>query len=192
MLKCQSQFRNSREFDQRQKWVAVSVKTGINKQTNFFHCENIWWKSIKMLNKRASAGQVSNDDFKHLIQVNARNLNLFASKFCMKCFPSKQAETLFWQSFCYLFSSGSVGVRQGLWPISHGYTKCHFLASLDVISFELTLNFLLSAFVSFPDLHGMGELLSRTAQIEAQSRRPIDGCAWWITAGRNNRSRHQL
>lgn len=50
-----------------------------------------------MLNKRASAGQGSNDDFKHLIQVNARNFILFEFALCMKCFPSKQAETLFWQ-----------------------------------------------------------------------------------------------
>lgn len=97
-----------------------------------------------MLNKRASAGQGSNDDFKHLIQVNARNFNLFESRLCMKCFPSKQAETLFWQSFCYLFSSGSVGVRQGR-PLTH-LTWLHgmaFFASLDMISSKLTLNSLL-------------------------------------------------
>lgn len=165
-----------------------------NKQTikKFFCCKNIWWKSTKMLSKRASAGQGSNDDFKHLIQVNVRNLNLFECELCMKCFQSEQtsrnfvvAENIFRS---YLFSSGSVGVSEGLWPISRDGI-C--FASLGMISFKLTLNSIL-LFGSFLDLHGMGELLSRAAQIETQSHRLIDGCAWWITAGRNNRSRHQL
>lgn len=58
-----------------------------------------------MLNKCASsaAGQGSNDEFQHLIQVNARKFNLFRA-LCMKYFRSKQTPFGFG-----LFVSGSVG-----------------------------------------------------------------------------------
>ena len=54
---------------------------------------------IKMLSKCTSPGQGSNDEFKHLIQVNARKFNLFESNSPHEMFLSKQAKTLFCQSF---------------------------------------------------------------------------------------------
>lgn len=91
----------------------------------------------KMLNKCASQG--SNDDYKHLIQVNARKFNLFALHEIFLC---KQEKFILLDSFVFWVSWQE---KKGLWPISvwNGIFS-HDLAWKFV--FKLTLSSFLSPF----------------------------------------------
>lgn len=110
-----------------------------------------------MLNKSATLGQGSNDEFRHLIQVNAprMKLNLFTgrSRICAVCsawkfYLNKQTRGNLCQSVCVLWPLflGQSSDEKGLWPNSLDQRNGIFSHDLPNRS---TLNLLLVSFFLF-------------------------------------------
>lgn len=98
-----------------------------------------------MLNKCASvsaAGQGSNDEFKHLIQVNARKFNLFSAWNIFKQTTTETLSRQFARFVCFW-----VSWRNGEWrPLTHLSTQLNDIFSHDWPRLQINFQFLFLPF----------------------------------------------